>query len=228
MGILKTITGQGWLAAGSATLFFVAALTAPETIAMRDESLLLSIGLASVALLWFFALLVAALRGVEAPDGSFSALAMGSGLLVVAFYALGGALRVVPGSGITEAVVAAPAPSSVQFAEAANNVLLHVATFWRGSLLAAVAIVVLRHGGLPRWFGWLSAVLAVGSALGAISFVDSPIAPSMVVVGYGSFIAFHFWVLVGGIVLAVRSRAETSADPRRTGVHAISERGLGV
>jgi hypothetical protein len=228
MGILKTITGQGWLAAGSATLFFVAALTAPETIAMRDESLLLSIGLASTALLWFLAVLRAHLRRSEGVEGTFSALAMASGLLVVAFFALGGALRVVPGMGITEAAVAAPEASSIQFAEAANNVLLHIATFWRGSLLAAVAIVVLRHGGLPRWFGWLSAVLAVGSAIGAISFVESPIASSLVLAGYGSYIAFHFWVLVGGIVLAVRSRTETSADPRRTGVHAISERGLGV
>ena len=219
MKAIRSISGQGWLAAGAATLYFVLWLSAPETIAGVGESLLLSAGLGAMALLWFLAVLCARLRAREGNEGTFSGLAMASGLLVVAFYALGSALRVVPGLGISEDVAPSPAASSIVFAEVANNVLLHIATFWRGSLLAAVALVALQHGGLPLWFGWLTAALALGSFVGAISFIDSPIASTMTMVGYGSYIGFHFWVLVAGVVLAVRSASETSVDPdrRRTG-----------
>jgi len=240
---IRTIRGHGWLAVGSATLFLAVALLTPETnvgvesasgaspsyLGNRDAIgvLLLSTSLTSAALLWFLAVLRAGLRTAEGGAGMFSALAITSGLLVVAFTALGGALRVAAGLGVSVAADAAQWAGSILLAEAANNTMVELSTVWRGSLLAAVAIVTVRYGGLPRWFGWLSAVLAVGSFVGVLSFIKSSVSDTATMAGFGSFIAFHFWVLLAGVVLAVRSASETGVDPRPAAVRATSAQAMG-
>jgi len=88
-----------------------------------------------------------------------------------------------------------------------------VATFWRGVLLAAVAVVVLRYGALPRWLGWIAGALAIGSLIGSVGFLESPIEPVMTVLGFGSHIGFYFWVLLASIVLTVRLGRASAPEP---------------
>jgi hypothetical protein len=171
---------------------------------------LLLVGLAYAFFLCFLAILRTELRRAEGGSGTLSASAMASGLLVAAFYVLGNALRVVPAvvTGETD-------PAQVQtwrvFGEEAFDTLVEASTFWVGVMMAAVSLVVLRYGGLPRWLGWIAAVLAAGALIGPIGFVESPVEPVMDALGFGSKIAFHVWVLLASIVLTVRvSRSSAS------------------
>ncbi len=206
MAAISSIPARGWLALVSAIIFFALSITASEEISNVDESLLLSAGLASAALLWFVGTLSAEIRRREGADGTFAAVALGSGILVVAFAGLGAALRVVPSLGVSEDA-ALPNVGSAAFVEVANNELIHIGTFWRGSLMAAVALIMVRSAGPGRWYGGLSAVLAAASFLGGLSFVASPVVSAATAVGFASYIAFHFWVALGGVVLAALSRS---------------------
>lgn len=218
------IDGRGWMTLASAVVFFAMTLATPDDGVPSDESLLLPVGVASAALLWFAGALFSVLRGEDGTDSAPAAVALGSGVLIAAYSGLGAVLLVAPGLGITEAAGVPADRGSAVFAEAASNQLIHIATFWRGSLLAAVGIVASRSPEFPRWFGWLSLVLAAGSIAGALSFVASTVASIATMVGYSSFIAFHFWVLVAGIVVARRQRRVVRIDdPSR--VRPASRRG---
>jgi hypothetical protein len=58
----------------------------------------------------------------------------------------------------------------------------------------------------------MAAVLAFGALIGAVTFVESALAPLMVVLGYGSYVLFHVWVFLASIVLAVRSGGALRRD----------------
>ncbi len=61
---------------------------------------------------------------------------------------------------------------------------------------------------LRRSLGWTAAALALGALVGpALGWFESPVQPLGFVLGYGSFVAFHFWVLVTSIVLILRAGA---------------------
>lgn len=218
------IDGRGWLTLASAVVFLGVTLATPEDGVPSDEWLLLPVGVASAALLWFAGALFSVLRHDDGTDGALAAVALGSGVLIAAFSGLEAVFRVAPGLGITEAAGVTVDRWSAVFAEVASNQLIHIATFWRGSLLAAVGIVASRSPGFPRWFGWLSLLLAGASLAGALGFVASTVASMTTMVGYGSFIAFHFWVLIAGIVVARRQRVGARIDdPSR--VRPASRRG---
>lgn len=70
-------------------------------------------------------------------------------------------------------------------------------------LTSASALSILRHGGLPKWLGWLAALIAVMAVIPTIGSVS--IAPA-------SFPAAGVWVLLASIVLLLRPAAE--AEPR--------------
>jgi hypothetical protein len=70
--------------------------------------------------------------------------------------------------------------------------------------LAATAIAVLRTGVLPRWFGWVTAVLAVGMV---VPFVDWLL--------FG--LVFPIWVIITSLLLA-RGGTAIAAAPTREAV----------
>lgn len=57
------------------------------------------------------------------------------------------------------------------------------------------------------------AALAFASFTGLISFVESPAAEVATIAGFASYIAFHFWVLAAGILVALRSAWERGFEP---------------
>jgi hypothetical protein len=66
-----------------------------------------------------------------------------------------------------------------------------------GLLVLAAGLSVVRHGGLPNWFGW------VGVVLGFITFTPA---------GFFGFLGSGLWILVAAILLTVaRGRAPAAA-----------------
>jgi cellulose synthase/poly-beta-1,6-N-acetylglucosamine synthase-like glycosyltransferase len=72
-----------------------------------------------------------------------------------------------------------------------------------GSVLAGATALVAFRSGLPRWYAWTSAVVALLSALTVMLIV-----PLLVFVG---------WIAVTAIVLLLHSPSETMAMARRAG-----------
>ena len=222
----------GRLAAASGVIFVAVLMVAPDPdIGIENPSAeqvrefylsheqsfraaLLLGGLAYSLFLLFLTVLRARLRRAENGDLSVTALAMAAGVLVAAFQVVGTTLWAVPALVLTSDSSPTRAEAAAMVA-ASSNGIVEMATFWRGLLLGAVAVVVLRHGAMPRWLGWTAAVLSAGALIGAVGFVESPVAQVATGVGFGSYVGFHAWTLAASIVMAVRSSGTvaTPADP---------------
>lgn len=242
--LLVPATATNRIAAFTGVLFFALVMVAPEpNIGTERPSAeqvkrfylenqqsfrasLLLVGLAYAFFLCFLAVVRSELRRAEGGSGTLSSLAWGAGLLLAGFFVLGNALHVVP------AVVSAdtdPAQAATWrvFGEEAYDTLVEASTFWVGVMMAAVSLIVLRQGGLPRWLGWTAAVIGAAALIGPIGLVDSPVEPVMEALGFGSKIAFHFWVLLASIALTVRVGRSSSSRPisreiERAGVEGTS------
>lgn len=162
-------------------------------------------GLAGASFLVFITALRDEAFARGATGGGAVDLIMGAAILIAGFQLAATALWVAPAltTGADPAVVG----TWGVIASASRNLLVEATTFWRGLLLGAVALVALRHAVLPRWLGWTAGALAAAALLGPIGFVESPITPVGTMLGFGSYIAFHFWVLLAGVSLAWRTRS---------------------
>lgn len=126
-------------------------------------------------LAWFVAALRRHLRLSEGADGWISQLAGGGGVATLTLLSAGfalnsaGALRARE-SGIAPDVAVVFYDSSLALTGLAASVAMAV-------LLAATAVVTLRFGALPRWFGWVSAALAVLGIVTPVSFLLSLLFP---------------------------------------------------
>lgn len=167
---------------------------------------LLVSGLAYLLFVVFQASLVAHLRGPDGAGRQPAAVAMAAALLIATFQVIGTALWATP------ALVATPGRDPGQMADlallgsASQEVLVVTATFWRALLLAAVAFAVLRYGALYRWFGWLTAVLAVISLVAPLAWAVMEKNEMISVLGFASHLAFYPWMLLASVALALRLR----------------------
>lgn len=147
-------------------------------------------------LAWFVAALRRHLRFSEGPDGWISPLAGGAGMATLTLLAAGfalnsaGALRARE-SGITLDVAAVFYDSSLALTGLAASIAMAV-------LLAATAAVTFQFGALPRWFGWVSAVLAALGIVTPVSFVLS--------------LLFPLWVGVAAVLLVRGTPAAVRHD----------------
>jgi len=87
-----------------------------------------------------------------------------------------------------------------------QEALVVTASFWRALLLAAVGVAVIQRGALARWFGWITLALAVTSLVGPVGLGISAKNEVISAFGFGSYLAFHAWVALASLVLAVRLR----------------------
>jgi Domain of unknown function (DUF4386) len=155
------------------------------------------LGLGALLVLVFAATLVTVLRRGSAASGPVVLLLSGSIVLVVG-------LTIFAGLSLTLGDLAGDVDDStlrsihVLSQELFFPVTVGVSAFFLGAGFAA-----LRTGVLPRWLGWAALVLGVVSAV-----------PSHVLggaldhIGYVSFIGLCGWMLVVGVLLAMRG-AET-------------------
>lgn len=178
------------------------------------HTLLLLVGLAHGALVWFLAVLATHLRRTETGPGHISWLAFGSGLLAAGFYTVGTTLLAVPAEAPTEWDPATIRTLALA-GSASLNLMVEMSTFWRGLLMGAVSILIFKNRALPIWLAWVGAALAIAAFVGSVGFVKSPISEFMVVLGFGSFVAFPFWVLLTSIALFIRMGRSTTVTPDR-------------
>lgn len=174
--------------------------------------MLILVGLAHAAFVWFLAVLVTHLRRTETSPGGLSWLAFGSGLLAAGFYTVGATLLALPAESPTEWDPATVRTLALA-GSASLNLLVEMSTFWRGLLMGAVSILIFKHRALPVWLAWVGAALAVAAFVGSVGFVESPISDVMVALGFGSFVVFPLWVLLISIALFIRIRRFPTVTP---------------
>ncbi len=147
-------------------------------------------------LAWFLAALGRHLRISEGADGWIGPLAVGGGVATLALLAAGFALN---SAGALRARESGIAPDvAVVFYDGSLALTGLAASVAMAVLLAATAVITLQFGALPRWFGWVSAVLAVLGIVTPVSFVLS--------------LLFPLWVGVAAVLL-VRKPATATATP---------------
>jgi len=142
----------------------------------------------AVLLLWFSGTLWKTLRAQEGEGGRVSVIAFGggvvtSGLLLVSNAIYASAAERAGKTGI-------PAETATGLWDLAGHLWGGGAPVALAAAVGGAALVVLRHGGFPDWWGWLSGALAVALLIVPISWI--------------AFIVAHAWILVLSIWLFVR------------------------
>jgi hypothetical protein len=146
----------------------------------------------------FLGYLCSILREAEGPRGWLATTAFGAGLVDVTIK-LG---SLAPGKaaddfGETTAIH--------QALEKMNNIAFITTMLPLSVLMAAVAVITLTSGGLPRVLGWLAAVTAPALLVNGM-FLDADFGPA--------FLLFLLWTLLASVVLTIRPRdVRVQAEP---------------
>jgi hypothetical protein len=77
-------------------------------------------------------------------------------------------------------------------------------TFLRAAFCGSIALVVFRHGGLPRWLGWTSAIMAAASLVGGLVILTPQEDSILGLVWFVALLAFLAWTLAASIYLTMR------------------------
>ena len=164
----------------------------------NSNEIMLGMSLALVSLpflVWFLASVRRRLAADEDGQGQFNVVAFGGGLVATSMLAAGfslnalGALRADEDGELSSDL-------AVVFSDASSVFLGLAGPIGMAMLLGAFAIVVLRFRGLPAWFGWLSALLALVGLVPPVSWT--------------LLLAFPVWVLIASILLY---RREGQVEP---------------
>jgi hypothetical protein len=111
---------------------------------------------ASTAMLFFGGWLRRALRDAEGPDGILSTVAFGGAVAFSAGAAVAGSIHLaLPDLADDVSPVALQAINGIDYD------MFFFFPVGLGTLVLATGISVVRHGALPKWFGWVSVVLGV-------------------------------------------------------------------
>lgn len=154
--------------------------------------------------MWFAGSLYAHLRRYEGSTARLSAVAFGAAYVWIALNVLAQAFQVgATRGGAPDALI-----GTMHAVFTTANLPLAV-------MLAAVAVVSLRHGAFPGWLGWLAVVAAAAHlVLWAATVVDSgPLGPT----GWLSFALyplFLVWLVPATVVMMRRAAPPTAAAAR--------------
>jgi hypothetical protein len=111
---------------------------------------------ASVAMLFFGGWLRRLLRDAEGPGGILSAVAFGGAVAFASAAAVAGSIHLaLPDLADDINPVALQAINGIDYD------MFFFFPVGLGTVVLATGISVVRHGALPKWFGWLSVVLGV-------------------------------------------------------------------
>lgn len=145
-------------------------------------------------LAWFLAALRRHLAVAEGENGWISPLAWGGGVATLTLLAAGFALN---SAGALRAGESGIAPdAAVVFYDSSLALTGLAASVAMAVVLAATAVITLQSHAFPRWFGWVSAALAILGIVTPVSFVLS--------------LVFPLWVAVAAVLLLRASRAALS------------------
>lgn len=188
------------LGAASGALFVVL-LFGPSS-SGSDSTVVLVLELIGLLLfIPFLGYLWSILREAEGPGGWLATTAFGAGLVdvTIKFASLG------PGWAARDYGDETAIHKAL---EDSNSVAFITTMLPLSVLMAAVALISLKTGALPRWLGWLAAVTAPLLLVNGM-FLDAEFGPA--------FLLFLLWTLLASVVLTVRpngvlSRAELALE----------------
>ena len=143
-----------------------------------------------VLIIPFLAYLRGILRVAEGPGGWLADCAFGAGLVDVTIKLA----SIPPGKAADHFGSATAVHEALRDI---NEVAFIVTMLPLGIMMAAVAAVTLRYGGLPRWLGWMAAVISP-LLLANGMLLDSADAPA--------FLLFMIWTLLACSVLTFQPR----------------------
>ena len=116
------------------------------------------LALGSVAYLFFLATVRQALRRQPGDDGGLSTVVLIGGLMQVVGMTIFAGLTFTLGDTADDI-----APTATQAIHALNNDMFFPIAVGTGVFSLGLALAVLRHGGLPRWLGWLALVIGIAA-----------------------------------------------------------------
>jgi hypothetical protein len=145
-----------------------------------------------VFLLWFFSGLRVLLRRAEGEPGRLSALAFGSGVVMVALLFAKNSIHPAFAGVYEYADDFKLDPNTYQLLDSIWFWLIAQEVMAGGIAVAATSALALRTGVFPRWFGWAGVVVA------ALSFLAIPLflAPAIVLLA---------WILVASALMWTRT-----------------------
>lgn len=154
-------------------------------------------------LLCFVVTLRATLMRAEGGAGHISALAGAS--------ATGGAALLIAGAalmgGTSFLAEYAPADAAIAaFSHSAAEACIFYSLVFFGVVALATAVITIRHGALPKWFGWLAAVLGLAMVLGS---AGSPLVRSL---AFLAAMSMNVFFLVGSFVVFSRAGGTSGKD----------------
>lgn len=179
-----------WRRLGAACgILYVVLLFGPSSTG-SDAQIVIVLELISLLLfIPFLGYLWSVLRQAEGEGGWLSATVFGAGLVAITIK-LG---SIAPGFAAQQAGL------NTRLDEALDkmNSVAFIATMLPLSvLMAAAAIVILRTRALPRWLGWMAALIAPTLLVNGM-FLDAEFGPA--------FLLFLLWTAITGIVLILRA-----------------------
>ncbi|MBA2461078.1 MAG: hypothetical protein H0V45_04830 [Actinobacteria bacterium] len=194
------------LGAASGALY-VALLFGLSTI-RSDAQLVIALELIGLLLfIPFLGYLWSVLRDAEGPGGWLSATALGAGVVGITMK-IG---SIAPGWAARDFE---DATAVHQALDRMNEVAFVAQMLPDGVMLAAIAILTLKTGALPRWLGWLAAVTAPLLLVNGM-FLDADFGPA--------FLLFLLWTLLASVVLTVRP-SEVRSPAERVAPSLLPER----
>jgi hypothetical protein len=139
------------------------------------------ISLGAAFLVWFAGSLRSVLRGAEGEPGRLAATAFGGFLAMAVGITAFAGFAFAAGDTVGDV-----APEVTQTLSVLNSDFFFIVAMGTLVAFAATAVAILRHGGLPRWLGYVAAVIAVVS-----------ITPA----GFFAFLAGGIWIVIAGVVM---------------------------
>lgn len=159
-------------------------------------------GLSAVAYVWFGASLRAALRAAANGAERLGSLAQAGTLLIATGLSIYASIGLAAAHTVDDVPAATTKTLSVLNGENLY-VLLAVGTTLT---VLATALSILRHGGLPRWLGWVSLVLGV---VAVVALVVGAFVPGL---GFVAFLLLVLWIPTVAILIY---RGQPVAAPER-------------
>jgi hypothetical protein len=168
--------------------------------AIQSSALVFAAALA--LLLWFLGTLHGVLAAAERDGAGLATISFGAGLVAVALLVV--SLSLVVGAAFRPEETP---PELTRTLDDLSFLVLGPGACSLVVLFAATGAAILRTGALPRWLGWLAALVAVLQALGAGAvFEDSGPFAADGVFGYAAFFSFLAWILAASVVMAAGKR----------------------
>jgi hypothetical protein len=146
--------------------------------------------------IWFLGSLRSRLLAAEDGTGRVTSIAFGSGMLAALALIIQAAALIQP----TFADEGELSGEAAQAMSILSDAMFGVAEVTLIPMLVATAVVMLRHGPLPRWLAWVSLLLALILAIIPIGWI-------------GVIFGVPLWVLVTSVLLWMGQAEEPAAAP---------------